>query len=91
MQAYLYFFDITTLNDFWIYFMDYAIYGQIYGILGWDAGFYEIDFAPADILCYELNDFATDSSDVPTYSQTSLADVAGVSCDTAASIDDRRR
>ena len=71
--------------------MDYAIYGKIYGILGWDAGFYEIDFAPSDILCYELNDYATDSSDVPTYSLNSIALAAGVACPGSASIDDRRR
>lgn len=69
MRAYLYFEDIYTLDNFWGYFMDYLIYGELYSLLGWETDFYEIDFAPVDLLCYNLNGYdPTDSnSSIPTY------------------------
>lgn len=87
MKAYLYFYDIYGLDTFWGYFMDYAIYGKIYSILGWTTDFYEIDFAPTDILCYALNGYdpAVPSSTVPSYAQNSIATAAGVTCTSAVS------
>ena len=60
MKAYLYHFGIYNLNNFAAYFMDYLIYGQIYKSIGWTTDFYEINFSPSDILCYDLNGFAGD-------------------------------
>ena len=57
MKAYLYFYDITDLNDFWGYFMDYAVYGQLYAMAGFSSDFYEINFEPVDIMCYILNGY----------------------------------
>jgi hypothetical protein len=71
MKAYLYFYDIHDLNNFWGYFMDYAVYGQIYSFIpGFSTDFYEINFTPDDLLCYELNGYdpVSNPSSVPTFS-----------------------
>ena len=83
MKAYLYFYDIYDVDNFWGYFMDYSIYGKLYPIIGWETDFTEIDFAPSDILCYNLNGFDPDddTTSIPTYSQTTEATDAGVTCD----------
>ena len=39
MRAYLYFYDIYYLENFWGYFMDYLVYGNIYDALGWETTF----------------------------------------------------
>lgn len=83
MKAYLYFYDIYSMENLYGYFMDYAIYGRIYDILGWTTDFYEIDFEPADILCYNLNGYdpVSSPSSIPTYSQTTEATAASIACD----------
>ena len=93
MKAYLYYYDITNIDQFWGYFMDYAIYGQIYKLLpGFSTDFYEIDFEPADILCYQLNGYDPVSSPSPTpsYGQTAEATGAGVTCTSAVVPGSRR-
>ena len=70
MKAYFYYFDIVDLNSLWGYFMDFAIYGKIYGLLpGFSTDFYEISFSPDDILCYQLNGYdpVSNPGSVPTY------------------------
>ena len=63
--------------------MDYIVYGQIYGLVGWETDFAEINFAPSDILCYNLNDYDPDdsSSSVPTFGPAdTYAAAMGLSC-----------
>ena len=88
MKAYLYFFDIYTTTDMAAYFLDYAVYGLIYSMVGFDTDFYEIDFAPVDILCYELNgwDGDTETGGPPTYGDNTISLAAGITCTTAASV-----
>ena len=88
MKAYLYFFDIYTTDDMAAYFLDYAVYGLIYPMVGFETDFYEIDFAPADITCYELNgwDGDTETGGPPTYGTNTVSTAAGVTCTTAASV-----
>ena len=83
MRAYLYFYDIYYLDNFWGYFMDYIVYGTIYDRLGWTTTFVEIDFEPADLLCYDLNGFDPDVSLVsplPIYGDNAISLAASVSC-----------
>ena len=88
MKAYLYFFDIYTTDDMAAYFLDYAVYGLIYPMVGFATDFYEIDFAPTDILCYNLNgwDGDTETGGPPTYTQTTEATAASITCTSAASV-----
>ena len=97
MKAYLYYFSIIDTNTFWGYFMDYAIYGRIYPLLAFETDFYEINFAPSDILCYDLNSYdpVTNASSTPTYSTANCDTLlggsgtcaaAGITCTTACSI-----
>ena len=86
MKAYLYFYDIYYLENFWGYFMDYLVYGNIYDALGWNTTFSEIDFAPADLLCYDLNGFDPDVSlvsPIPVYGDNVISLAASITCTTA--------
>ena len=83
MRAYLYFYDIYDEDNLWGYFMDYIIYGKLYDLLGWTTDFYEIDFLPDDLLCYNLNGFDPDvsmDSPIPVYEQTAAATAASITC-----------
>merc|ERR1712147_4090 len=87
-RAYMYFYDITSIDQFWGYFMDYTIYGKIYPVLpGFSTDFYEIPLLtlPDDILCYNLNGYdpVSNPGSVPTYGQNSVATAAGVTCTSA--------
>ena len=66
----MYFYDISYIDQFWGYWVDYVIYGMIYPMAGFETDFFEINFEPADILCYELNGYdPTDANPtLPTYS-----------------------
>ena len=35
MRAYLYFYGISNEDQFWGYFMDFIVYGKVYGMVGW--------------------------------------------------------
>ena len=96
MKAYLYFYDIKTLENFWGYFADYIVYGTIYSFIpGASTDFYEIPLTtlPDDLLCYNLNGYDPDSnpSSVPTYGSNSASDAAGVTCTSAVDPGARRR
>ena len=92
MKAYLYYYGISNLDNFAAYFMDYLIYGIIYKTVGWNTDFFEINFAPDDILCYNLNgyDGTASSATTPTYSQANADAATGVAgsvtCTQAASV-----
>ena len=86
MKAYLYFYDIYYLENFWGYFMDYLVYGKIYDAIGWESTFTEIDFEPTDLLCYDLNGFDPDTSlvsPIPAYGDNTISLAASVTCTTA--------
>ena len=88
MRAYLYFFGIVDLDSFWQYFMDYLIYGNIYGLVGFNTDFAEINFAPVDILCYQLNSYdpVTAPTSYPKYCQSTEATALSITCGGAAGV-----
>ena len=81
-------YDIIYVDQFWGYFMDYAIYGIIYPLAGFETDFEEISFTPDDLTCYYYNGFDPDVSltdNLPCYDQTDAATALSVTC-TVASI-----
>ena len=83
MRAYLYFYGITNEDQFWGYFVDYIVYGQVYGLVGWETDFAAINFAPSDIVCYNKNGYdpTVANSPLPTFGPPdSVATAMGKAC-----------
>ena len=82
-MAYFYFFGIKDEESLWMYMMDYLVYGKIYAAVGFSTDFAEIDMAPEDILCYDLNGYdpVTSPSTLPRYCPNVIATAAGFACD----------
>ena len=53
-------YGITTFDKFYGYMINAIVYGKLYPMINWTSGFKEIDFLPADVLCYTWN--ASDST-----------------------------
>ena len=76
-------YQIIYVDQFWGYFMDYAIYGKIYPLANFTTDFEEISFTPEDLLCYNYNSFDPDTSltdNLPCYGQTDEATAMSVVC-----------
>ena len=76
-------YQIIYVDQFWGYFMDYAIYGMIYPLANFTTDFEEISFTPEDLLCYNYNDFDPTVSltdNLPCYAQTDEATAMSVVC-----------